>query len=212
MRHVLLAALPLIGFVACGTTQAPTKHGTMSDLSRPSSERVELCEHKVPKEVCTRCNPQMVAKFKSIGDWCPEHDVAESQCLLCHPDLTFEPLPKLPPSADFKVLSPAGEDVVSLADHVVKGKVTIFDFYADWCAPCKKVDAHIYRKLQARTDIAYRKLNVVSWETPLAKRHLAKVPNMPYLVVHGVGGGEVGKVSGLDLSKLDRLIDTAARQ
>jgi thiol-disulfide isomerase/thioredoxin len=209
MRYLAIAALPLLHLFACGTTQAPTKHGTMTDLSRSSSENVQLCAHKVPKETCVRCNPQLVENFKKAGDWCAEHSVPESQCLICHPGLTFEPLPKLPDTADFKVLAPAGEDVPSLADHAVKGKVTVFDFYADWCAPCKEVDVHVYKKLQTRTDIAYRKLNVVSWETPLAKRHLAKVPNMPFVVVYGTGGAEVGRMSGLDLGKLDQLIAAA---
>jgi cobalt-zinc-cadmium efflux system membrane fusion protein len=82
-----IAAVPLLHLLACGTTRVPTTHGKMSDLSRSSSQEVELCQHKVPKDVCTRCNPQLVARFKSVGDWCPEHDVAESQCLICHPDL-----------------------------------------------------------------------------------------------------------------------------
>jgi thiol-disulfide isomerase/thioredoxin len=203
MRHLLI--------VLCLTGCAGTQHGKISDLSRSSSEKVELCEHKVPRETCTRCHPALVEPFKKVGDWCAEHAVPESQCLVCHPDLTFEPLPKLPPGADLATLSSAGEDVASLAAHAVKNKVTVFDFYAEWCAPCRQIDSHMYQLLATRGDIAYRKLNVVSWETPLAKRHLAKVPNMPFVVVYGTAGGEVGRVSGLDLAKLDQLI-AAAKQ
>ena len=62
--------------------------------------------------------------------------MAESQCFECHPDLTFDPLPSLPADADLIELSKEGEDVPELERHAVPGKVTVFDFYAVWCAPC----------------------------------------------------------------------------
>ncbi len=48
-----------------------------------------LCEHGVPAELCTRCNPDLVPAFKEMGDWCKEHGVPESQCTRCNPSLTF---------------------------------------------------------------------------------------------------------------------------
>ena len=50
---------------------------------------VKLCAHRVPAELCTRCNPDLVPVFKDQGDWCAEHGVPESQCLQCNPKLTF---------------------------------------------------------------------------------------------------------------------------
>lgn len=47
-------------------------------------------EHQVPESQCTRCNPELEAAFKATGDWCEEHGVPESQCLKCNPDLKIE--------------------------------------------------------------------------------------------------------------------------
>jgi thiol-disulfide isomerase/thioredoxin len=151
-----------------------------------------------------------VEKFKAARDWCGEHAVPESQCYECHPDLSFEPLPALAQGADLRKLSEAGEDVPELGAHAVQGKVTVFDFYADWCPPCRKVDAHMYGLLNGRTDVAYRKLNVVSWDTPLAKRYLGGVPNLPFVVVYGKDGREVARMTGLDLGALDKAISEGA--
>jgi thiol-disulfide isomerase/thioredoxin len=194
---------------ACASS-APVKHGTISTLSAATSENSPRCEHEVPREVCTRCNPELVPRFKAAKDWCVEHAVPESQCFECHPDLTFDPLPPVPPNADLAELSREGEDVASLEAHLAPGKVTLFDFYAVWCAPCRKIDAHVFTLLGKRNDVALRKLNVVSWETPLARRYLKNVSELPYVVVYGKDGQRVEAVSGLDLEALDRAIEKAS--
>lgn len=50
---------------------------------------VKLCEHGVPADLCTRCEPALAPVFQAQGDWCEEHGVPESQCLRCNPGLTF---------------------------------------------------------------------------------------------------------------------------
>jgi thiol-disulfide isomerase/thioredoxin len=203
---------PSIVFVclaACASAP-PAQHGKITTMSAASRADYERCPHEVPAEVCTRCHPELVAKFKAAGDWCVEHDVAESQCLKCNPDLTFDPVPPLPEGADVTEISHQGEDVPSLEAHAVKGKVTLFDFYAVWCAPCRKIDVHVAQILGKRQDLAVRKLNVVSWETPLARRHLRDISNLPYVLVYGKDGRRVAAVSGLDLPALDRAINEAS--
>jgi thiol-disulfide isomerase/thioredoxin len=213
---VSLLLAPLLGgavlCAGCASSRAASEppHGQLSSLSTASHADAAFCEHRVPQETCTRCNPHLVERFKAANDWCGEHGVPESQCFECHPDLSFEPLPTLAAGADLQKLSEKGEDVPDLATHAVQGKVTVFDFYADWCPPCRKVDAHMYGLLNQRADVAYRKLNVVSWETPLAKRYLQGVPNLPHLVVYGRDGKPVRSVTGLDLAALDAAIAEGA--
>jgi thiol-disulfide isomerase/thioredoxin len=210
-KALILGSL-LLGATGCASSRpaAEPAHGQLSSLSVASQPDAAFCEHRVPQETCARCNPHLVPRFKAAKDWCGEHDVPESQCYLCHPDLSFEPLPTLATGADLKKLSAQGEDVPDLAAHAVPGKVTVFDFYADWCPPCRKVDAHVYGLLNQRQDIAYRKLNVVSWDSPLAQRYLGGVPNLPHLIVYGRDGRPVRSVTGLNLSELDAAISEGA--
>lgn len=62
-----------------------------AEPDKPGAEKkaapAEVCEHGVKKSICTRCNPKLEALFRSKNDWCEEHKRAESQCVLCHPEL-----------------------------------------------------------------------------------------------------------------------------
>ena len=216
--RILFSGLLALSVVGCASTTPPppgtagTPHGKLSEMSRVEGEIV-LCEHKVPESVCTRHHPELIAQFKRAGDWCKPHGVPESQCHACHPDLTFEPLPKVGDDADIQWLSKAGEDVPSLDLHAVKGKVTVFDFYADWCAACRKVDGHVYKRLaDGDTTLAYRKLNLVEWESPLAQRYVKDVPTLPYVIVYGTDGKKFTTLHGADLASLDKAIAEAARR
>lgn len=42
-------------------------------------------EHQVPESQCTKCNPDLIPAFKAAGDWCNEHNMPESQCTKCDP-------------------------------------------------------------------------------------------------------------------------------
>lgn len=215
IAHVSAVATIALG---CGGQSTPppgtagTPHGKLTEMSRIEGEIV-LCDHKVPEKVCVKHHPELVAQFKRAGDWCGPHSVPESQCLLCHPDLTFEPLPTLGPDADVVWLSKAGEDVPNLDAHAVKGKVTVFDFYAEWCAACRKVDGHVYKRLaDGDAKLAYRKLNIVEWESPLGKRYVKDVPSLPYVVIYGVDGKRYKTLHGADIKALDQAIADAARR
>ena len=139
--------------------------------------------------------------------WCEEHGVPEARCERCNPALAHPPTPR---GADVRELSRAGEDVPALEPHAVPGKITVFDFYAAWCQPCQQLDAHVVALLGQRSDVALRKLNVVSWDTPLAARYLARAPTLPLVVVYGRDGTKIDSITGLDLAALDAAIEKAS--
>lgn len=211
-RFFSVSFLVLLASCAARTPSPPVQQpmGTISTLSRAKTADAPFCEHKVPEENCTRHHPELIERFKAVGDWCPEHHLPESQCLICHPELTFDPLPPTPADADVKTLSEKGADVPSLEAHVVPGKVTVFDFYAEWCAPCVEIDVHMIGLLAKRQDIAYRKLDVAAWDSPLAKRYMKKVKGLPYVVVYGKDGKIVRPVVGYDIKALDAAIAEGA--
>jgi thiol:disulfide interchange protein len=118
----------------------------------------------------------------------------------------------LPDGADMQFVATMGEDVPDLARHAVAGKVTVFDFYAAWCVSCRDLELRLHQLVTTRTDVAVRKLNVMTWDSPIATRYLKQVPALPYVIVFGKSGKQVAAISGLQLPALDEALAQAAAQ
>lgn len=116
-----------------------------------------------------------------------------------------------PQGADVAFPAKDGADVPSLDALVVKGKVTIVDFAASWCGPCRLLDQHVAELLAVRKDVAYRRLDVGDWDSPLARHYLKRVPQLPFVIVFDPNGKRIDDVVGLDLAKLDAAVAVASK-
>jgi thiol-disulfide isomerase/thioredoxin len=117
-----------------------------------------------------------------------------------------------PEGADARTIEEGGADIPDLGAQIVPGKVTVIDFVAAWCMPCRKLDAHMVTVLEARKDVAYRKLDIVDWDSPLARRYLKQVSKLPYVIVFDTTGARVEAIAGLALDELDAAIERGARR
>ena len=110
-----------------------------------------------------------------------------------------------PRHLDVKILTMTGE-AVPLKENLVLGKITVIDFFADWCGPCRKIDKEMVEILKGNSDVSLRKINIVDWESPAAKKHLKNIPGLPYLRVYSKEGTKIGEVTGFNLKELNKLI------
>ena len=70
----------------------------------------------------------------------------------------------------------------------VSREYTVLDVYADWCGPCRVVDAHLRELIMKRADLAVRKLNLVDFDSPLAKQLGSRLYALPHLIVFTPSG------------------------
>lgn len=110
------------------------------------------------------------------------------------------------PGIDVVELARAGEavDLVPVA-----GKVTVFDFWATWCKPCKELERGLLRLGREHPGLlAVRKVDVVSDESPAWRRHLAPGDFiLPHVKVHGPDGKLLFARSGNPHAILDAIAE-----
>lgn len=99
--------------------------------------------------------------------------------------------PEEPSTAARKTIS-HGEEV-DLEDHLVAGKITIFDFYSDYCPPCHIESQRLEELVKRREDIAVVKVDInrpgrtgIDWESPVARQH--SLHSIPHFIIYDADG------------------------
>ena len=96
---------------------------------------------------------------------------------------------------------------VDIAKHLALGNVTVVDFYADWCGPCKQLSPSLEQMASTDPDIALRKIDIVNWNTAVAKQF--NIHSIPQVNVYNRGGLLVGTVVGVDAEEVKRYVAQA---
>ena len=105
---------------------------------------------------------------------------------------------------DIKTIS-HGEQI-DITGSLVPGKLTVIDFYADWCGPCRSLAPKLDRLLAANSEsLAIRKVDIVNWESAVSQQY--RIQSIPHLKLFDENGqllaeGNAGHVMGLLKNRL----------
>ena len=82
-------------------------------------------------------------------------------------------------AASIQVISNGGQQV-DLASLLTPGKITLVDFYADWCGPCRQIGPYLEQMVRENPQqMALVKVDIVNWSTPVARQFgLKSIPNI----------------------------------
>ena len=96
---------------------------------------------------------------------------------------------------------------VDINKHLALGSVTVVDFYADWCGPCKQLSPSLEQMARTDPEIALRKIDIVNWKTAVVKQY--SIHSVPQVNVYNRGGRLVGTVVGADVDKVKSYVAQA---
>jgi thiol-disulfide isomerase/thioredoxin len=76
---------------------------------------------------------------------------------------------------------------------VHEGKTTIFDFYSDYCPPCRKISLLLKKLDKIRDDIVVVRIDInrkgvskIDFGSPLAQQY--NLPYVPYFIIYDASG------------------------
>ena len=91
---------------------------------------------------------------------------------------------------------------VDINQHLALGNVTVVDFYADWCGPCRQLSLNLEQMARSDPEVALRKVDIVNWRTAVVRQF--DIHSIPQVNVYNRGGVLIGTVNGADFEQIKR--------
>lgn len=94
------------------------------------------------------------------------------------------------------------------SDLIVPGKITVVDFYATWCGPCKRMAPILDNMVYGESDVTLRKVDIGEWGSSVAKKY--NITSVPNVRVFNAAGRMIGSPTS-DPNQVAKNIEQARR-
>ncbi|HLP46752.1 MAG TPA: thioredoxin family protein [Candidatus Kapabacteria bacterium] len=108
-----------------------------------------------------------------------------------------------------------GGEEIDIEKLLLPGKTTIFDFYSEYCPPCRKISPELTKLAGKRKDIAVVKIDInrkniqgIDWSSPVAQQY--QIRSIPHFIIYDSTGyrtqeGEEAYQRVMDLLKEEQI-------
>ena len=96
---------------------------------------------------------------------------------------------------------------VDINQHLALGNVTVIDFYADWCGPCRGISPNLEQMARSDPEVALRKIDIVNWKTAVVQQF--NIHSIPQVNIYDRSGRLVGTVVGVDFERVKSYVAQA---
>ncbi len=222
--------------MGCATTGAPKRSWPKVRKQGETPAGLQTFRLTVYGMTCDDCALQAARKVRGIRGVVEANvDFGSKQALLraeqgrvtladiqsALSSLGFEGLP-----ADQQPLAPLSEEEKKTLDirtithgeridvraHLAPGKITIFDYYADWCGPCHLLTPKLERLVLKYENVALRKVDLGDWESAAARQASSEfqLPGLPFTRVFDDRGNLLGQAQGNFIEQVESIIRSNA--
>jgi copper chaperone CopZ len=109
------------------------------------------------------------------------------------------------------IVSFDGATKVDLKTIASPGKITVVDYWAEWCSPCHFLEKRLQHLLNENPNMALRRVNVGKWDNAAAKQATAefRLEALPYVRVYDARGKFVDDVTGGSWDQFLKVLEKA---
>jgi copper chaperone CopZ len=102
---------------------------------------------------------------------------------------------------------------VDVASLMAAGKITIVDFYGEWCGPCRVLETRLQHLMRGKKNLALRRVDIGKWDNEAAKQATREfhAEALPYIRVYDANGKFTGSVTGGMWDEVLAMISKAER-
>jgi thiol-disulfide isomerase/thioredoxin len=139
-----------------------------------------------------------------------QKQIADGKKTVAQPAVAKKPAQKAAAQAQPTAsVSPAAAGPSSQYSGLVSpGQITVVDFYATWCGPCKQIAPILDRLVGQQSGVVLRKVDIGNWDSGVAKKY--NITSVPNIRVFDKKGRMVGSPTS-DPNQVARYIEQAKR-
>lgn len=186
-----------------GAFEARSENGKTATYPSNAVKRIEFAARTTPSKLKTRNNGMQEGTVTSFANG--GFVVNQANGTKTFPAIFVEQVAFVADRGQGIQLISKGQPV-DIKQHLAMGNVTVVEFYADWCGPCRKLSP-VLEKLAQDAEVAVRKIDIINWQSPVAQQY--HIEGLPHVEVYGRKGELIGEVQGVDAEALLKYVAKA---